>query len=292
MAFSYKTIDNSVVDVDDKSRRVKVAISEMGSVDLDNDIIDQNAYTKTIAERGPAAKNKIYHLTDHTPNLKNALGKFKELYVEGNKLIGVTDIVKTTWGNDVLEMYKAGTITEHSIGFSTIKAEEGKSPDDPRILKELRLFEGSAILWGSNENTPTLSVGKSYTKRQKADELNRIIRELAIIGSFYKNGNYSDDAAVMIEIRMLQLEESIKALFAISLNNPSHTTTAAIDIDAQEPDEEELYPLIDTSGLSQARGGTYGRGSVQRPAIQDILGVGKSGKPALTFAEQLLLSTL
>jgi len=223
--YSRKSISDSVVDVDDKSRRVKIAISEMGSIDSDNDIIDQNAYTKTIAERGPLGKNKIFHLTNHRPDLQNTLGKFSELYVEGNKLVGVNNILKTTWGNDVLEMYKAGTIGEHSVGFTTIRSEEGKN-DEPRIIKEIRLYEGSAVLFGANENTPTLSVGKSYTKEEKDAELSRILKELAVVRNFYKNGNYTDDTADMIEIRILQLEESVKALFQIDNSTQAATTVA------------------------------------------------------------------
>lgn len=231
MAYSYKSVNDSVLDVDDTSRRVKIAISEMGSVDYDNDVIDQNAYTKTIIERGPKGKNKIFHLTDHKADLKNALGKFSDLHVDGNKLIGINDIVKTTWGNDVLEMYKSGTITEHSVGFSTVKADEGKN-GGPRIIKEIKLYEGSACLWGANENTPTISVGKSITPEEKEAELNRIFKELAIVRNFYKNGNYSDDTGLMIEIKILQLEEAIKTLF--STNTTQAATVVALEPDARK----------------------------------------------------------
>ena len=44
--FEVKNVSDSVKDVDTVSRRVKVAISEMGSKDLDNEVIDQNAYNK------------------------------------------------------------------------------------------------------------------------------------------------------------------------------------------------------------------------------------------------------
>ena len=274
MAYTYKSVTNSVLDVDDKSRRVKVAISEMGSVDTDNDIIDHNAYTKTITERGPAGKNKIYHLTNHRADLQNTLGKFSELYVEGSQLVGVNNIIKTGWGNDVLEMYKSGTITEHSVGFTTVKADEGKN-DEPRLIKEIKLYEGSAVLWGANENTPTLSVGKSLTKQQRDFQLNKILKELSSISGLYRNGNYSDELGELIEIRMLQLDEAIRKLFTIVINYPSNTTTAAIDIDAQEPDNEELEPLIDLSSL-RSRGA----------------GKPKGNKPELSFAEQLLLSTI
>ena len=79
--FEQKTLANSVQDVSETSRKVKVAISQMGSKDFDNDVIDHSAYNKTLGERGPKGANLIWHLTDHNPSLKSAIGKFSELYV-------------------------------------------------------------------------------------------------------------------------------------------------------------------------------------------------------------------
>ena len=124
--FEQKLIADSVRDVSENDRRVKVAISKMGNVDHDGDVIDHGAYTKTVTERGPKGANLIWHLTDHNPSLKSAVGKFSEIYTEGDFLIGITNIPNTTWGNDVLEFYKSGHINQHSIGFRTIKAESVK----------------------------------------------------------------------------------------------------------------------------------------------------------------------
>ena len=41
--FEQKTLSNSVQDVSESSRKVKVAISHMGSKDFDNDVIDHTA---------------------------------------------------------------------------------------------------------------------------------------------------------------------------------------------------------------------------------------------------------
>ena len=99
--FESKLIADSVRDVSENDRRVKVAISKMGNRDLDNDVIEHGAYTKTLAERGPKGANMIWHLTDHNPSLKSAVGKFSDIYVDGDYLVGITTIPNTTWGNDV-----------------------------------------------------------------------------------------------------------------------------------------------------------------------------------------------
>ena len=80
--FNIKSIQGGILDVSENDRRVKVAISQMGSKDFDGDVIDHGAYTKTLSERGPKAKNQIWHLTDHNPSLKSAVGKFSDLYTE------------------------------------------------------------------------------------------------------------------------------------------------------------------------------------------------------------------
>lgn len=209
--FNTKNFSGGLIDLSENDRRVKVAISQMGSKDLDGDVIDSSAYTKTLNERGPKAKNQIWHLTDHNPSLKSAVGKFSELFVEGDMLVGVTNIPNTTWGNDVLEFYKSGHITEHSIGFRTIK-EETKS--DYNLIKEVMLYEGSAVLWGANPNTPTLSAGKSITKEEANSELEQLNKDLEIVTKTLRNGNLSDESFELVEMRLQMLNERIKNLFA------------------------------------------------------------------------------
>ena len=79
MILSYKSLPTSTKDVDTKARMVRVVLSQMGNIDLDNDVIDHGAFDKTIMERGPKGADLIYHLADHYPSLKYAIGKFSDL---------------------------------------------------------------------------------------------------------------------------------------------------------------------------------------------------------------------
>lgn len=232
--FEVKSISDSVKDVSEKDRRVKVAISHMGSKDFDNDVIENTAYTKTVKERGPQGANLIWHLTDHNANLKNAVGKFSEMFVEGDHLIGITNIPNTTWGNDVLEFYKTGHINQHSIGYKTIKAEiQNKGKDDEyNLIKEVFLYEGSAVLWGANINTPTL--GKSITKEDLQNEHETLSKELSLLLKSLKDGRFTDDAFEFIEIRVAQINEAIKSLLSQEITQPVIET---------------VEPKIDVSGL-------------------------------------------
>lgn len=237
--YDRKDISDSVLDVDDKSRNVKVVISKMGNLDHDNDIIDRGAYSKTLKERGPAGSNLIWHLTDHNPSLKSAVGKFKEISVVGDDLVGLTSIPNTTWGNDVLEFYKSGTINQHSIGFKIVKAEpvnKGRT-DEYRLIKEVFLYEGSAVLWGANDQTPTLSVGKSATQEDIQKDFFAAVEELTKFTTLFKKGHLSDSSYELIEIRIAQITDKLKQLY-------QETTPPAVE--AVEPEQgKRLLDVFD-----------------------------------------------
>ena len=233
--FEQKMIADSVRDVSENDRRVKVAISKMGNVDHDGDVIDHGAYTKTITERGPKGANLIWHLTDHNPSLKSAIGKFSDVYTDGDYLVGITTIPNTTWGNDVLEFYKSGHINQHSIGFKTIKSEAVKGATPYNLIKEVFLYEGSAVLWGANAMTPTLTVGKSISKDDAIAEHEKLSKELGLLMKSLKDGRFTDDAFEFIEIRTAQIHEAIKTL---------------LNIEVTQPVVETVEPKVDLTGLS------------------------------------------
>jgi uncharacterized protein len=237
--YEVKNISDSVKDVDTSSRRVKVAISQVGSKDLDGDVIDKSAYTKTIKERGPQGSNLIWHLTDHNASLKNAVGKFSELYMEGDYLVGVTNIPNTTWGNDVLEFYNTGTVNQHSVGFRTIKSEpvNADKNNEYRLIKEILLYEGSAVLWGANPNTPTLSVGKNLSTEEVLSEYEKTMDELGKLHKMFKSGHLSDESYELIEMKVSQLTEKLQQLF-IEATQPA--------VKAVEPESNGLLDVLKT----------------------------------------------
>lgn len=239
--YEIKTIVGGVIDVDDKSRMVTVCMNEMGSKDLDNEVMDDDAYNKTVKERGPKGVSLIWHLTDHTPSLKSAVGKPKEISAQSHKLIYKTPIEKTTWGNDVLEMYKSGSINQHSIGFRTIKSEpvDAGKPGEYRLIKEVLLYEGSAVLWGANPNTGTLSVGKSLTKEESEKDFLETITELSKFTSLFKNGHLSDQSFELVEIKMAQLSEKLQRLFLSS-------TQPAKEFAVEPQNGKELFDVLTT----------------------------------------------
>jgi len=190
-----KDINDSILDVSPKTRTVKAVWSRMNNVDLDGDIIVPEAFTKTIQERGPKAKNMIFSLIDHKADMHHVIGKPSELYVDGDKLVAVTQIVPTHAGEDIIKLYDAGLINQHSIGFSTIKSNEAKN--GIRTISELKLYEGSAVLWGANPETPTLGFKSEESLSLRLDALLKAI----------SNGKYTDATFKSLELEIKRIQD-------------------------------------------------------------------------------------
>ena len=244
--YEIKTVSDSVLDVDDSSRRVKTVLNRANYKDFDNDVIAKSAFDKTLTERGPKAKNLVWHLTDHEPNLKSAVGKFSEIYMDGDNLIGITNIPNTTWGNDVLEHYKVGNINQHSIGFKSLQSDKQKDATygEYNLIKEIMLFEGSAVLWGANDATPTISVGKSLTKEEAFSQYQKCIDTIGKVAKSLRNGAFSEETCELMELQLIQLQEKL-----ISLQSHIEATEPVIPTTQPEKKAEVDYSLLFTNYL-------------------------------------------
>ena len=195
-----------ILDIEPESRTVKACWSRIGNVDLDNDIIVAEAFTKTIKERGPKGKNMIWSLVDHKADMAHTLGKPKELYIEGDMLVAVTDLIETECGEDAIKLYEAGLINQHSIGFSTLKSDVNQKTG-VRTITELKLYEGSAVLWGANPETPTLGFKSEFkeTKENLSIRLENLIKA-------FRGGTFTDDTFALMEIQIKQIQAELLTL--------------------------------------------------------------------------------
>jgi HK97 family phage prohead protease len=198
MKIEYKSIvgPQAVKDIDTKGRVITVYYAAKNMVDSDKDSISDNAFTKSVQDWGPNGKNRIWHLINHNP--ERHVAKPFELMEDNYGLLSRVKLPNTSLGNDTLELYKEGHYSEHSIGFNTIKSENKGSYNE---IQEVRLFEGSSVLWGANENTPTVNV-KSLDKSFLEDEFERTIKSL-------RNGRFSDDTFELLELKLLQLKSIV-----------------------------------------------------------------------------------
>jgi HK97 family phage prohead protease len=198
-----KIIDSKALDIDTTNRKVKVAISRMGAEDRDKDIIERGAYNMTILAKGPKGTNEIWHLTDHGWRIADsALSKYQELGVENDYLYGVAPYRDSwLWREVAWPLYEAGDITQHSVGFQIVRSERNEQTGI-RIIKEIELWEGSAVLWGAQPDTPVMDLVKSHFENRKEsyeDRVNWIIKAI-------KKGKYQgeDESLLILELRELE----------------------------------------------------------------------------------------
>ena len=237
--YQVKDISNGIEDMDVRSRNVKTVWAMCGNVDLDNDVIVPEAFSRTITARGPQGKNLIWSLVDHKSSMKYALGKPKELYVEGNALIAVTEIIETEMGEDMLKLYEANLINQHSIGFSTIKSEMDNSTGI-RTIKELMLYEGSAVLWAANPETPTLAMYKGMEQAEVQETLNGRLEKLL---KAFKHGTFTDETFSLLEIEIKQIQKAISDITTQPAAKAVEPDTNAIVFEALKQFNQSLKSL-------------------------------------------------
>lgn len=206
---------DSVLDVDTEKRMVKIAIACMGNVDRDDDIFDITAFNNTIKQKGPAGSNEVWHLLDHGWGIASAaLSKPKELFIEGDKLVMVSPYRDTfNWRDVAWPLYDAKDINQHSVGFSTINSHiETIDGKEIRIITEASLWEGSAVLWGANSNTPTLSVVKSWLDQVEREGKEPVGTKFKRIYNQLKDGKVTEENVSLLKIEFKYLEQYILEL--------------------------------------------------------------------------------
>lgn len=214
-----KSFIGEVKDVDTGSRKVSGYLSAFGNIDSDNDIIAKGAFAKSIAER----KDKIFYLLQH--NWEKPLGKFQTLTEDEKGLYFEAEISKTSYGNDLLQLYADGVINEHSIGFNTVQAEVEKS-SGVRTIKEVKLWEGSAVTLGANSATPF--TGFKSALKDLNDRQAKVIKAI-------KSGNFTDDTFAMLEIALKQMQAEAYELGKNSTQEEKEpsTDTSTVSIEPQ-----------------------------------------------------------
>lgn len=188
----YKNITGEIKDVDSKNKIVTGYLSAFGNVDSYGDIIEPGAFKKSIQERG----EQIYFLNQHDWKQPHGFFKMliedeKGLYFESNPLID------TTYSQDLIKLYEAGIIKEHSIGYTTEKSSFDQDKNI-RYLKELKLYEGSNVTRGANSQTPFEGF-KSKTLPEINDEVKKITKAV-------KNGTFTDETFILLELALKQLQ--------------------------------------------------------------------------------------
>lgn len=204
-----------VKDLDIPNRQVAVYLAHFDNIDSDNDIIRKGAFTKSILERGPesTSNRKIQFLRHH--DWEWQIGKFVELAEDNTGLYAVGQLGRSTQGEDALRDYEDGIIKEHSIGFQYI-GDKMRWINDINLesggyyeINEVKLYEGSAVTFGSNPETYVVSVPKG---EEKTSYIEKITKELDTCIKALANGKGTDERLHNLEMKVKYLNSQLISL--------------------------------------------------------------------------------
>jgi uncharacterized protein len=191
----YKNYKAEIKDMDSDRMTVTGYFASFGNMDYDDDIIMPGAATKTIAERGPMGSNEIFFLNQH--NYAQPHGKPMILEAQERGIYFESKIAPTSYGRDAMILYAEGIVVQHSIGFSTIKSDYNQQTG-MRMIKEIKLYEGSNVTLGANPETPFMGF-KSLTMAEINDQIAKMIKLL-------KDGSLTDEGFGRLEIALKQFQ--------------------------------------------------------------------------------------
>lgn len=211
----------SIIDADDKAGIVKGYASIFGNVDSDGDIILNGAYKKTISEN----KSRIKYLYQH--DLEKPLGKMVMLEEDQKGLMFEAEVPKTQLGKDVIELMKAGVITENSVGIMPIQKE---MRNGYREIAEVKLYEVSAVTLAANDQAMILDVKGNV-------DLEKVAKRYDRIAQLIRKGEISDELGYALEAEIQKLKS-----YFIDYTNATQPT----EIEVTEPEVvkgEDFDPL-------------------------------------------------
>jgi len=208
--FKDVVIGGEVVNADPKKGIIQGYFSHFDNVDSDGDIIRKGAFTKTIREQGPnSAQPRIKHLINHDSS--QPLGKLTSLKEDAMGLKYESQIGTHTLGQDFIKMVESGLITEHSIGFKTVKQNQLQSYEDYMNtpskgwyeITEVKLYEGSSLTsWGANPLTPVTSLKNEI-------DADYIYARQQAIEKFCRNTDATDETIEALLLHSKQLAQMI-----------------------------------------------------------------------------------
>ena len=213
----YKNYKAEIKDMDSDRMTVTGYFASFGNVDYDEEIIMPGAANKTIAERGPMGSNEIFFLNQH--NWSQPHGKPMVLEAQDKGIYFESSIAPTSYGKDAMVLYAEGIVVQHSIGFSTIKADYDQKTGI-RTIKEIKLYEGSNVTLGANPETPFTGF-KSLTMAEINDQIGKMIKLL-------KDGSLTDEGFGRLEIALKQFQLEAFNLGKNSLSEAEPTSVTPV----------------------------------------------------------------
>ena len=175
-----KSVHFKADDVDNETRVFKGYASTYDK-DLGGESILPGAFAKTLSERADRVKVLWQH--------NEPIGRPMKMYEDGKGLYVEAKISKTRLGDEALELMRDGVIDQMSIGYSVPQGKSDYDEDGNRMIKELKLYEFSAVTFPMNEKafiTGVKSVREALQRtpnidKHSVDELKKLIDDLTAL---------------------------------------------------------------------------------------------------------------
>lgn len=193
-----KGLNQGFADSDMKQGIVSGYFAMFGNKDLDGDVIEPGAFSKTVMERGPQGKQLIKYLLDHDKN--KVVAKITNLYEDEKGLRYEAKIGSHNAGQDFQKMIESELINQHSFGFRTIK-EMYDDQAKANLIKEVMMYEGSAVQFlGANPETTFIDL------KSEADAFEYLTR----LEKFVKTSDATDETLEKLENQLKSLLGMLK----------------------------------------------------------------------------------
>lgn len=190
--------DMGIIPMDATSLNVKVVANTSMWMDSQSDVLLRDSAAKSIKERKPMIKM----LKDHGRTLDSEIADVNDIYYQDIPLVDLglqksgtaqalifdADVQKA-YDEKTFNKYKQGKVNQHSIGLQYVRLELAINDSDYEkeqdfwnkyidqvinkdqaeeqgyfwVVPEYKLIENSAVLFGANSLTPTLSTGAKNT---------------------------------------------------------------------------------------------------------------------------------
>ena len=141
------------------------------ALDLQGDRIEPGAFRETL-KSGAGSVKFLWQHDQHMP-----LGKITSLVEDARGLRLTARISKTQLGKDAKILLDDGSIDGLSIGYDAVKA----SGHNPRVLKEIKLYEVSLVTFAANLGATVTDVKSQDKRRAMLAEMDAMLNDDASI---------------------------------------------------------------------------------------------------------------
>lgn len=203
----FKSGINLVKDIDSSKKTVVFAFSKLNDYDSDDDYTEKNAFDKTMKESGPEGSNRIRHVWNHDRK-ELPIGKPVRMWRDQRYAYTESKMLENQKALDAWDAYMNEAINEHSYWGKSLN--QGINLKGGKIIKEVKLFEVSTVLWGAQEKAKLIELIKGGDQPEPW-----FIEHIKSLQNYVRKSNASDDFLETLEI---ELEKAIDIID--SLENP------------------------------------------------------------------------